>query len=123
MSENALKFFTDIHISLKAINELREKGLDILRSIEAGFDHNTDDKVLLAFATEHERIIITCDEGFERYHAEYVESGKEHAGIVYFSMSKGWCKNRRLIVNEISFLYEAADYKKDLYNQIWRVKP
>jgi hypothetical protein len=65
--------------------------------------------------------MVTCDEGFERYHIQWQQADKAHAGIVYFRM-KDQCQSISLVVSEILFLHEAADYHNDLYNQIWRVQ-
>ncbi len=80
---------------------------------------DADDRELLQHATNTGRVMVTCDEGFERYHAEWQANGKEHAGIVYFRM-KDQCQSISIIVREILFLAEAADYAKDVYNQVWR---
>ena len=56
----------------------------------------------------------------------FMLSGKptdiEHAGIVYFRM-KDQCQSISIVVRELLFLHEAADYETDLYNQVWRAQP
>ena len=40
---------------------------------------------------------------------------------MYFRM-KDQCQSISIVVNELLFLYQAADYETDLYNQIWRAQ-
>ena len=115
-----IKFYTDVHIAREAVAQLQSKGVDIIHCGEVGLS-DTDDLTHLDYATAEGRVMVSCDEGFERYHAERQEAGKAHAGIVYFRM-KDQCQSISVIVNEILFLHEAADYEMDLYNRIWRVK-
>jgi hypothetical protein len=35
---------------------------------------------------------------------------------------KDQCQSISMIVNEILFLHEAADYEADLFNKIWRAQ-
>jgi len=64
---------------------------------------------------------VTCDEDFERLYAEWQSAERERTGIVYFRMADQ-CKSISIVVREIIFLHEAADYKADLYNQVWRAQ-
>jgi predicted nuclease of predicted toxin-antitoxin system len=114
-----LKFYTDVHIAIEAITQLRSKGVDIIHCSEEGLDE-AQDKVLLERAVELERVFVSCDSDFEGYHVEWLQSGKQHVGIVYFRMFDQ-CQSVGLIVREILFLSEAADTPHDLQNQIWRV--
>lgn len=115
-----IKFYTDVHIAREAVTQLREKGVDIIHCGEVGLA-DADDLTHLTHATEESRVMVSCDEGFERYHVQWQANGKAHAGIVYFRM-KDQCQSISIIVNEILFLHEAADYEADLYNRIWRTK-
>ncbi len=117
-----IKFFADTHIAIDTIEALQRKGIDIIRSLDAGFAEDEDDRVLLSYATSEKRIMVTCDNGFERHRVEWLESGRPHASILYFNMSTGQCSDIGLMVTEIEFIHEAADSEKDIYNQFWRVK-
>lgn len=114
------RFYTDVHLSTVAVEQLRQKGVDIIHCTEDGF-HDEADERLLEHATQQKRVMVSCDSDFERHHAEYQTFGKQHGGIVYFRMPEQ-CKAIGLIVREILLLHEAADYETDLYNQLWRVK-
>lgn len=115
-----IRFYTDVHIAKEAVRQLQEKGVDIIHCGDAGLS-DADDITHLKYASGEGRVIITCDEGFERYHAQWQAEGKTHAGIVYFRM-KDQCQSISLVVKEILFLHEAADYQADLYNRIWRAQ-
>ncbi|MBK8025444.1 MAG: DUF5615 family PIN-like protein [Chloroflexi bacterium] len=114
-----MKFFFDVHLDKSAAYQLAAYGIDVVHCSDIGMDREPD-LILLEHATAQERIFVTCDLDFELYHAEWLEAGKEHAGIVYFFMDER-CKSVGRIVEEIRFLVEAADYPTDLYNKVWRV--
>ncbi len=115
-----MKFYTDVHIAREAVRQLVKKGVDIIHCSDLGMADAEDSDHLLC-AVKNGYILVTCDEDFERYHAEWQKSGREHAGIIYFRM-KDQCQSIGIVVREILFLHEAADYPKDLYNQIWRAQ-
>jgi predicted nuclease of predicted toxin-antitoxin system len=115
---STIKFYTDVHIAREAVRQLRQKGIDIIHCGDANLS-DADDLVHLEYATQQRRVMVSCDEGFERYHALWQTQGKQHAGIVYFRM-QDQCQSISIVVREIIFLHEAADYETDLYNRIWR---
>ena len=82
---------------------------------------DADDSDHLMYAVNDERVMVTCDADFERYHAEWQAAGRAHCGIIYFRM-KDQCQSISVVVRELLFLHEAADYQTDLYNQIWRAQ-
>src|SRR5207244_7387869 len=100
-------FYTDVHIPKEAVQQLKNKGIDIIHCGEVGMS-DADDADHLAYAAEHERVMVSCDEDFEILHSDWQEMGRSHAGIVRFRM-QDQCKDIGLIVREISFLQEAAD--------------
>jgi predicted nuclease of predicted toxin-antitoxin system len=115
-----IKFFADVHIAKEAVHQLQRKGVDVMHCGDVGMA-DADDLDLLQYATDNMLIMVTCDEDFERYHAEWQAANKAHTGIVYFRM-KDQCQSISVVVREILFLNEAADYDVDLKNQIWRAQ-
>ncbi len=119
-TEDKPRFYTDVHIAREAVRQLRNKGVDIIHAGSVGMA-DAEDRTHLAYATQERRVMVTCDEDFEHYHAEWQASEREHSGIVYFRMNDQ-CQSISIVVREILFLWEAANYETDLYNQIWRAQ-
>lgn len=115
----SIQFYTDVHISKQAVRQLRNRGIDIVHCTEVDLA-DADDETHLQYAAHHQRVMVSCDEDFERYHVEWQRTGREHSGIIYVQMGEK-CKDIGLIVKEILFLEQAAVYETDLYNQVWRV--
>ena len=64
------------------VQSLRARSLDVLTVNEADMAGKPDD-VQLDFAARHGRVLYTFNVGdFCRLHAEYLDSGRSHAGIV-----------------------------------------
>lgn len=115
-----VKFFTDVHIAREAAQQLRRRGIDIVHCGDVGMA-DEEDIDLFKYAIQDGRVMVSCDEDFERLHTRWQATSQEHTGILYFRM-KDQCQSIGLIVREIIFLHEAADYETDLYNQIWRAQ-
>jgi predicted nuclease of predicted toxin-antitoxin system len=116
--DEVIKFYTDVHVPREAVRQLQRKGVNIIHCSDIGMADAEDEEHLL-YAIETGRVMVSCDDDFERLHAAYLRKYLEHTGIVYFRMFDQ-CQDIGLIVREILFLHEAADYETDLYNQIWR---
>lgn len=116
----AIEFYTDVHISREAVRQLADKGVSIIHCGDVGMSDASDEEHI-EYATQNRCTIVTCDEDFERYHADWQQAGREHSGIVYFRMLDQ-CQSISIVVKEILFLHEAADYEQDLFNQIWRAQ-
>lgn len=114
----SIRYYTDVHIAREAVRQLQQKGIDIVHCGDIGLS-DADDSAHLEYATREGRILVTCDDDFERLHAAWQTAGREHGGIVYFKMGDK-CKSIGFIVNTLLFLHEAASYESDLHNQIWR---
>lgn len=57
-----IRFFTDEHVAAAIANGLRKRGIDVLTVSEAGL-LGVDDRDLLSFVREEERVIVTHDRG------------------------------------------------------------
>jgi predicted nuclease of predicted toxin-antitoxin system len=113
------RFFFDVHIAIEVVRQLRDKGVDIIHCGDVGLA-DADDEALLVYAIENERVMVSCDHDFQRLHHRWRKAQREHSGIVYFRMTDQ-CKSISVVVRELLFLHDAADYQTDLYNQLWRV--
>ena len=116
----AVKFYTDVHISREAVEQLKAKGVDIIHAAEIGMDEAKDPEHW-AYIVEHELVMVTCDRGFISRSYTWLADGHEHPGVVYFRMEDE-CQSISVVVNHILFLHEVTDDPKDLYNQVWRIR-
>jgi predicted nuclease of predicted toxin-antitoxin system len=73
-----VKFQLDEHMAHAIARELRNLGIDIVTTTDAGL-RGTQDTVQLAHANATGRVIVTEDSDFLGFHGE----GREHAGIAY----------------------------------------
>ncbi|MEZ5583068.1 MAG: DUF5615 family PIN-like protein [Candidatus Competibacteraceae bacterium] len=73
-----IRYYTDEHVSKAVIRGLRQRGVDVLTTPEAG-KLNALDEEHLDFALSDRRVIFTQDDDFLKLAA----SGKTHGGIVY----------------------------------------
>ena len=115
----SLKFYTDVHVPLNAVKQLRLKGVDIIHCGEVGLS-NADDSIHFRYAIENQRVMVSCDYDFEHLHVEVLVEGNSHFGVVYFRMNDQ-CQSISTIVNEIQMLHEISEAEADLSNQFWRV--
>ena len=82
-------------------NGLRQAGLDVVTSVEAGL-LGASDTVQLAHAHANGRIIVTQDRDFTRLHRE----GRPHSGIAY---SERGSRAIRQIIDALTLLDEVYD--------------
>jgi hypothetical protein len=78
VAETPVKFYTDEHVARAVIRGLRERGVDVIATPEAGLLGASDEKHL-EYACSEGRVLFTQDEDFLKLHA----AGVDHAGIVY----------------------------------------
>lgn len=64
------------------LSALRFRGVTVLTVLEAGLTEKLDEEQL-AFATEHEYVLYSHHASdFYRLHTEWVNGGREHAGMI-----------------------------------------
>ena len=79
--------YADECIDRLIVEELRERGFDVLTALESGRGEDPDD-AQLAYATSIDRVILTYNRlDFRRLHAGYLRIGREHGGIVIIPQS------------------------------------
>jgi hypothetical protein len=93
----------DEHVPPAVASGLRQRGVDVLTTQDAGMFGSADD-VQLAYAAERGRVVFTQDADFPRLHA----AGMAHSGIVYapYGTSIGTLVRGMM---EISTILDAAD--------------
>lgn len=75
-------YFDEDSIDWRRINALRAKGIDVMSALEANMLGYTDEEQL-DFATANHRVLCSFNiRDFHRIHAEYINSGKDHGGII-----------------------------------------
>lgn len=75
-----IRYYTDEQVSKAVIRGLRQRGIDVLSTPEAGNNHANDEDQL-KFSTAQQRVLFTQDNDFLMLAAH----GIEHTGIVYAS--------------------------------------
>lgn len=83
-----LSAYADEHVKSGIVEALRRRGMDIVTAQERR-QRQTDDDVLLAAATSESRLMLTNDPDFLKIHAEWLASGRSHAGIVFWQQNLG----------------------------------
>ena len=78
----SLRFYTDTHIAKAVADQLRARGVDVVRCEEVGLAEASDVEHL-EYATEQGRVMISQDQDFLRLHTEWQSTGKTHAGIMF----------------------------------------
>ena len=115
-----LKYFTDKHIPKAVTDQLRNRGVDVLRCEDVQMDEASDSE-LLEFATRENRAMVSFDADFLRRHDEWRASGKRHAGIFRVERHLQGTRNIGRLVKELLFFYEciegdAATIQDDIEN-------
>jgi hypothetical protein len=75
--------YVDEHVDRRITEGLRRRGMGVGTAQEHN-QRNTDDAILLATATAEGRLMLTCDVDFLRLHHEWMATGKNHAGILFW---------------------------------------
>jgi len=74
-----LRFLLDEHIPFAVAQGLRRRGIDVTTAVETGLT-GADDEILLEFARQAGRFLVTQDEDFLRLHSR----GVPHRGLAYY---------------------------------------
>lgn len=70
------------------VDALRLRGVDITTALSEGMIHR-DDRDHLDYATSHGRVLYSFNMGdYLELHAEYLEQGKHHAGLILAQQQK-----------------------------------
>ncbi len=77
-----VRFYFDNHLPAVVVRELRRRGVDVQTTHEAGRSRTPDDE-LLRLATADGRVVVTEDEDFKGWAADFQTRGESFAGIVY----------------------------------------
>jgi predicted nuclease of predicted toxin-antitoxin system len=119
-----IKFYTDSHIAKTIVMQLRHWDVDVVRCQDVGMG-DADDVTHLEYATSQGRTVITSDEDFLALDAQWQNSGKFHAGIIYVPPQRKDAIGT--IVAQLVFLHDAvaagaADLATDVHNRVIRIE-
>ena len=78
-----IRFHLDEHMPLAVAEGLRQRGIDVTTTPDAGLLKASDEKQL-AYASREGRVLVTQDRDFLRLHSQ----GIPHAGIAYCRRGK-----------------------------------
>lgn len=117
-----LMVMSDKHIDDSVVTQLRHRGVDVLRVPDVQMDAE-DDELILEYATEHGRTVLTFDSDFEDLHKQWMEAGKNHCGIFKCYNTLHGQKGIGKIVTIIFEYYElirdgVGTVENDIYNQV-----
>lgn len=112
------RFLFDVHLAKEAVRQLRLKGIDVLHVGEIGLEDAPDTQIM-AYAVNNERAMVSCDEGYARFHYDFIAREEDHFGVVYFRM-EDQCQSISVVVREIEIIASIARTAEELINQLWR---
>lgn len=116
----SIRFFAEKHIPRSITDQLKLKGIDVIRAEEVNLSH-ADDIDILAYAVTEQLTLLTHDADFVRLHREHIGQGLMHYGIMYIAPALQGVIGE--VVNAVSFWHEAVEAKAaipehDLYSQL-----
>ena len=77
-----LRLYFDEDVSASIVENLRQRGFDVLSARDASRLH-LDDDTQLAFAAAEERALLTHNRfDFEQLHGRYLAEGRRHYGVI-----------------------------------------
>ena len=78
-----MRLYVDEHVDVAIVRGLTRHGCDVVRGVDR-HPPRTPDEVHFADAVQERRVFVTRDADFLRMDHAYQESGKQHAGIIYW---------------------------------------
>ncbi len=109
----SVPFYFDHNMQRAVVIALRERGLDVLTTLEDGYDRHSDDQVLERAETLS-RVVVTHDQDFLELAVERQSTGKEFPGIIFCHLVKSSIGG---LVADLALVSEAATYM-ELRNQV-----
>jgi hypothetical protein len=77
-----LPAYADVHVPSAVVAGLRMRGMDVVTAQERG-QCAQDDEDLLTSGTAEGRLLLSKDKDFFRIHHEWMNAGRNHAGILF----------------------------------------
>jgi len=107
---SVVRLYVDVDASEHAVvKALRQRGIDVLTATETCHEQLTDDRHLEFAASVGRPIYSLNARDFARLHAEYLTSGRSHAGIIVIPRQRYGTGEK---VRRISDLLAKTDYRE-----------
>lgn len=74
--------YLDVHVPLVIGHQLRQRGVDVVHTLEAGTNRLKDDE-LLALAMQQGRVVFTQDIGFWAMAEDWQHRGSRFGGLIF----------------------------------------
>ena len=103
----------DVHVPSAITAGLRRRGIDVITSQDDG-SSESDDDVLLARATELDRLFFTQDEDFLKLAPQWQESGRRFSGVIF---ARQMATSLGLLIDELELLMLCAT-EEELNNRV-----
>lgn len=118
----ALRFYFDTHIARAVADQLRRRGVDVTRCEEVGMAE-ADDEVLLQYATDQKRIMVTLDADFLDLDQQWRQTDRAHGGIMKVDQRYQGDAQIGHLVKQLLFYDEAeragaVDYASEIANHV-----
>ena len=88
-----IRYLVDEHVAKAVATGLRKRGIDVVTLVDAGL-LGAEDKDLLTFAEEEDRVMVTQDRDFLRLAAE---AEGDHPGVAYAPQGRSMGELVRLL--------------------------
>ena len=113
-----VSFYTDAHIPITVVRQLREAGARVVRCQEVGLTTAADVEHF-DYAVENELMIITCDFDFAELHwmVTIPHSFPRHYGILYCRQGEK-CDVSTIVNNALLIFRESS--KEEMAEVLWR---
>jgi hypothetical protein len=84
-----VKLLLDEHFSFRIAEQLRKKGCDVIAAVERPDLREMSDDALLRWAGQNERALVAENaQDFLPIHAEFLNHGEQHHGLILTSARK-----------------------------------
>jgi predicted nuclease of predicted toxin-antitoxin system len=118
----ALKFYFDTHIAKAAADQLRVRGVEVIRCEEVGMAEASDEEHL-RYATAHDCVMVSQDEDYTALDAWWREAGRAHARIMKVSQRYQSEAQISHVLHQLLFYVEAeqagaVDYDSEIANHV-----
>jgi predicted nuclease of predicted toxin-antitoxin system len=110
----ALRFYFDTHIARATADQLRVRGVEVIRCEEVAMAEASDEEHL-AYATREGCIVVSQDEDFVALDARWHHSGRKHGGIMKVPEHLQGSAQISTVVRELLFYTEAEQNGAVIY--------